>query len=60
MVRKETYMPPSAVARVKDSTTSSAVTAEPSENLAPSRSATSKVVSSICLGSEAARPETTE
>ena len=41
MVRKEMYRPPSAVARAKDSTTSSGVTSVPSENLAPSRSLTS-------------------
>ena len=41
MVRKETYRPPSAVARSKELTTSSAVTSVPSENLAPSRRVTS-------------------
>ena len=41
MVRNETYMPPSAVARLKESTTSSGVTSVPSENLAPERSLTS-------------------
>ena len=36
-----TYRPPSAVARFQEETTSAAVTAVPSENLAPSRSVTS-------------------
>ena len=59
MVRKETYIMPSALARSNEWMTSSGVTGSPVEKAAPSRRVISQVLSSTHTGSPTHRPSET-